>query len=158
MDPELDQWGSRPDGAPHAGETPRYVHRLIDSLLRHEPINFKGCRIPDDVRERLETYFAERANTATGFQLADTNEVTNLQGLLSAAVQQEFAAMGAMLGANDDFSWMRAGLGILAAMRAVQVGWVAELTDRAHMFVTLRYYPEAPDDGHTWLPVFAFGE
>lgn len=133
--------------------TPRYVHRLLDALLRHEPLNFQSCEVPAAVNERIAAYFADRKDMTTRLDIADSNSLANLNGLLAAAIGHE---MGGMV-ASDDFAWQRMSLGVLGKMGARQVGWSYLINDHAHLFMPIASYPEAPDDDRLWVAVFAFG-
>lgn len=135
-------------------ETPRYVHRLLDALLRHEPLNFQSCEVPEAVQTRIDDYFADRKDMTTRLDIADSEALGNLNALLAAAVGAEMGGMAA----SDDFAWQRLSLGVLGKMGGRHLGWFARDTDRAYAFVLVDRYPTAPEDGREYIPVFTFGK
>lgn len=146
------------DVAQEEPPAPDYVHRLLDALMRHEPLDFDGADVPQDVKDRLLAFFNDRQAKTFELSIADSDALAALNGRLAASVHAEFGALGAVLGATDDFSWQRTSLGILAKMEVNHVGWFYTLGGRAIMWADARHYPTAPDDAHDWQPMFAFGQ
>jgi len=133
---------------------PAYVHRLVEAVLRYEPVSFEGVVVPDEVAERINDFLEQREVKVTELDIADSDVMARLNALLGSAVGRE---MGGMI-ANDDFSWMRMSLGVLAKMNVRFVGWHATLGERAILWADGRHYDEPPDDEHDWQPMFAFGD
>jgi hypothetical protein len=124
---------------------PPYVQRLMDALLRHVPIDFQGEPVPDDVRERLEAYFASQKELHNKRGTDFTDAHMQLIGRIAEAVALEFErSLGIHLGASRDDTWLKAGDG----------GWYHEEGERAHMFVRADLYPTPPDDGRDWHPAY----
>jgi len=134
-------------------DTPPYVHRLLDALMRHEPLDFDGAEIPNDVKQRLQAYFADRIDKTTELDVADSDALASLNALLGAAVHAEFGSLGVALAATDDFSWQRTSLGILSKMGVVHVGWYRQLSEQASANWN---GTEPPDDEPGWRPTFMF--
>lgn len=149
-------WDDPPSPAQVAKTTaPPYVHSLMDALLRHSPIDFHGEHVPDDVRERLEAFFASKERIASERDIDYTEAHLQLVGRIAQAVAMEFErSLGIALGANRDDTWLKAGDGIVFKAGLEHVGWYHEEGERAHMFVRADAYPTPPDDGRDWHPAY----
>lgn len=152
---EADAQSAQRPPAPSWATTPSYVHSLLDALLRQQPIDFAGQGIPDDVRERLESWEADKKRLAAERDTDFTDSHVLLISRIAKAVSEEFEhALGIRLGANRDDTWLKAGDGIAFNMGLQHVGWYHEEGERAHMFVRADLYPVPPDDGRDWHPVY----
>lgn len=137
---------------------PPYVHKLLDALLRHVPIDFDGEQIPDDVRERLEAYFASAKRLSAERDTDYTDAHILLTSRLGEAVADEFErSLGIQLNASRDDTWLKAGDGIAFKAGLQHVGWYHEEGERAHMFVRADAYPTPPADGREWFPAYVLG-
>ena len=144
------------DDCPLKTNSEPYVHSLLDALLRHQPIDFQGEQIPDDVRERLEAWeqAQHRLEAERGTDFTDAH--LTLVGKVAFAVSAEFErSLGIQLSANRDDTWLKAGDSIIFRMGLQHVGWYHEEGKRAHMFVRADAYPVPPDDGRDWHPAYA---
>lgn len=45
--------------ATYKGQTPPYIHRILDAFISGDPLNFEGSYVPDDVRDRIVTAVEE---------------------------------------------------------------------------------------------------